>query len=399
MPPEAVQDTPVYTEKIDCFSFGVITVQILTREFPKPGNRREEIQIDHPRLPKGTLIEAHISEVERRQNHIGKIDPNHTLLPISLDCLKDKDVERPTAQQLCKRIEALKEGPQYNERIRASSTTEQLQGRNDETERELRSLTEQHGQQIQRLQQVIQSQISQLNEKELTIAKKDQVLQQKNEIIAATEQQLRFQTRENYQSGDERIKLQRQLKDKDETIASTQQHLKQQIQHNCLLERETKQANEERGRLETEIEHISWQLKKSEQHIVQFQKQIAELEQMRLTPDTAFRRNNQNSSRASIKLIWREGERAPCGMSDYNNATIDGGKLYILHGNRVYAYTISSSSWSRHSDSPTYNCPLVIIHNLLTLVGGLQCGTITNKLFSLSEEGTWTEKFPPMQTT
>ena len=120
---------------------------------------------------------------------------------------------------------------------------------------------------------------------------------------------------------------------------------------------------------------------------------------MRLTPDTAFRRNNQNSSRASIKLIWREGERAPCGMSDYNNATIDGGKLYILHGNRVYAYTISSSSWSRHSDSPTYNCPLVIIHNLLTLVGGLQCGTITNKLFSLSEEGTWTEKFPPMQTT
>ena len=209
MPPEAVQDTPVYTEKIDCFSFGVITVQILTREFPKPGNRREEIQIDHPRLPKGTLIEAHISEVERRQNHIGKIDPNHTLLPISLDCLKDKDVERPTAQQLCKRIEALKEGPQYNERIRASSTTEQLQGRNDETERELRSLTEQHGQQIQRLQQVIQSQISQLNEKELTITKKDQVLQQKNEIIAATEQQLRFQTRENYQSEDERIKLQR----------------------------------------------------------------------------------------------------------------------------------------------------------------------------------------------
>ena len=38
MPPEAVQDKPVYTEKIDCFSFGVIIVQILTREFPKPGN-------------------------------------------------------------------------------------------------------------------------------------------------------------------------------------------------------------------------------------------------------------------------------------------------------------------------------------------------------------------------
>ena len=35
MPPEAVQDKPVYTEKIDCFSFGVITVQILAQQFPK----------------------------------------------------------------------------------------------------------------------------------------------------------------------------------------------------------------------------------------------------------------------------------------------------------------------------------------------------------------------------
>jgi hypothetical protein len=30
MPPEAVQDKPEYTEKIGCFSFGVITLQILT---------------------------------------------------------------------------------------------------------------------------------------------------------------------------------------------------------------------------------------------------------------------------------------------------------------------------------------------------------------------------------
>ena len=35
MPPEAVQDKLVYTEKIDCFSFGVITVQILAQQFPK----------------------------------------------------------------------------------------------------------------------------------------------------------------------------------------------------------------------------------------------------------------------------------------------------------------------------------------------------------------------------
>ena len=44
MPPEAVRDKPVYTEKIDCFSFGVIVVQILTQQFPMPGDRRKTIK-------------------------------------------------------------------------------------------------------------------------------------------------------------------------------------------------------------------------------------------------------------------------------------------------------------------------------------------------------------------
>ena len=35
MPPEAMEEHPKYTEKLDCFSFGVITVQILTRKYPK----------------------------------------------------------------------------------------------------------------------------------------------------------------------------------------------------------------------------------------------------------------------------------------------------------------------------------------------------------------------------
>ena len=38
-----------------------------------------------------------IPEVDRRQYHISLVDPNHTLLPISLDCLKYRDIERPSA--------------------------------------------------------------------------------------------------------------------------------------------------------------------------------------------------------------------------------------------------------------------------------------------------------------
>ena len=59
MPPEAVKDKPVYTEKIDCFSFGVILVQILTLHFPKPGDRYKEVEANHRyedrRYPKGVV--------------------------------------------------------------------------------------------------------------------------------------------------------------------------------------------------------------------------------------------------------------------------------------------------------------------------------------------------------
>ena len=59
MPPEAVKDKPVYTEKIDCFSFGVIAIQIMTRLFPQPGDRRREIVIENV-----GVVEKRISELE-----------------------------------------------------------------------------------------------------------------------------------------------------------------------------------------------------------------------------------------------------------------------------------------------------------------------------------------------
>ena len=77
----------------------------------------------------------------------GTIDPNHPLKEILLDCLKDRDVERPSAQQLCEDlVAALKEGPQYSESVRvveARSTAEQ------DRDKELRSLRYQHSQQVQ----------------------------------------------------------------------------------------------------------------------------------------------------------------------------------------------------------------------------------------------------------
>ena len=90
MPPEALREPPRYTKKLDCFSEGVIMIQVCTRLWPEPGPRAQIIQ--DSRYPMG-VVEAPVSETERRKNHIDLIDPNHTLLPITIDCLQFQDKE------------------------------------------------------------------------------------------------------------------------------------------------------------------------------------------------------------------------------------------------------------------------------------------------------------------
>ena len=116
MPPEALKEPPVYSKKLDCFSFGVLEVQITTRQFPDPSVRFKTIDIPDPRIPNGT-VDVPVPEVERRQSHIDLVDPAHPLLPVALNCLKDRDRERPSAQELCNRLAALKDTPQYGESV------------------------------------------------------------------------------------------------------------------------------------------------------------------------------------------------------------------------------------------------------------------------------------------
>ena len=44
MSPEALDEAKSYTAKLDIFSFGVIVIQILTRQFPNPTDRFRTVQ-------------------------------------------------------------------------------------------------------------------------------------------------------------------------------------------------------------------------------------------------------------------------------------------------------------------------------------------------------------------
>ena len=369
MPPEAVRDRPVYTEKIDCFSFGVITLQMLTRKFPKPGDRTKEVEITQPGLPSGTVAEIRVPEIERRQNHIGEVDPNHALLRVTLDCLKDRDIERPSAQQLYERVAALKENQEYSESVRAGqerNTTEQ--GGREERERELRSLRQQH----------------------------DEVVRQKDEVIAAGQgemEQLRRQLAVAMATS------QQQLGRKENEIEQLRREVRSLTQQHAVTMATSQQQENQIQCLRREKDRVSQQLEESERVIAQFRGRIAELEQVRPATDTT----TSSRRRERIKMTWREERKAPFKSSSSFNAVADGSNVYITTGYRqVYAYTTSTSTWSQLPDSRTCNCPIIIINNLLTLVGGLRdsATTTTNQLVSLTGEGRgrrWTEVSQPCQ--
>ena len=217
MPPEAVQDTPLYTEKIGCFSFGVIILQILTQLFPKPGDRMQEVGFNHPGFPSGAVL-VRMPEVSRRQNHISKVDPDHPLLPVILDCLKDKDDERPSAHQLCERIAELKGMEKYINSARMVSLKEE------------------------KYQQLMQ----QLQHKDQVIA---QLERDKNHVLIEKERQLQ-----------ERDEARRQSEERERQLEQVNQQLKQAeqviVQLRSLRDQQNPEAKKELANIK-----LKWRLR------------------------------------------------------------------------------------------------------------------------------------------
>ena len=276
MSPEALRDRPVYTDKLDSFSLGVLCVQIMTRQFPDPGDR--VIKVEDSRYPTGT-IEVRLPEIERRQSHIDLIDPAHPLLPIALDCLKDRDRERPSCHEICGRMSTLRSSPKYTESVQQSQVnTKPTQSANRESrEREI-----QQSQQIQDLQQQLhtnddqlrtlrnhlrkkerenqqqQQQIvglqTHLTAKDEQLAGKDHQVQQKEAGIAAHQQEIQ-QLRQQLQSSEQVASYPGSWYEASEQVAAEfQQILLAREKMNQDLQRQIKYCNSSQGREEVRDE-------------------------------------------------------------------------------------------------------------------------------------------------
>ena len=272
MPPEALNDPPVYTKKLDTFSFGVLGIQIITRQFPDPGPRTKQVQ--DPRDPKRQLQEV-VPETERRKSHIDLIDPTHPLVPISMSCLSNNEEDRPSAQELCHHLAALKETPQYGDSV--------------------------------------------------------QQAQERTRVATEVEKRIR--------------ELQQENKLKQEMIQKLQE------ENQCL------------------------------------QKQLQ-------VKDKVLQRK--------LTLKWEQCEAAPDKMKR-GSAIVCGSLAYFrpAFSRKLYSYNLDKERWSILLDCPQDHCILTVINGIVTVVGGEQSSSLTNKLLSLavSKNGRWewVEHFPPMK--
>ena len=141
MPPEALDEPPVYTKKLDCFSEGVIMIQVCTRLWPESGPRNKTVP--YPTSPTG-IMKLPVPESERRKNHIDMIDHGHGLLPIAMDCLHYQENERPSSEELCQRLAGLKETKEYRESVeqveRMQNDIAELERRMGEMQKEKQQL-------------------------------------------------------------------------------------------------------------------------------------------------------------------------------------------------------------------------------------------------------------------
>ena len=387
MSPEVLEEPPFYTDKLDVFSFGVLLVQIMTRHFPNPGPRFQAISV--PNYTEGTVRVA-VPETQRRSAHLKLIAYTHPLKAIAISCLKGKERERPSTQQLSNTLSELKRAPHYTESLQQAQTgvgggrevdslrgqVRDLQQQNHTLEQEIEQQRGKNKQlqtvhdrvvaQNQRLEQQLQGQ------RVLTEAKMRDV-QQLQSNVKEKEREL-VQNRHAIEASEQLVaQFQQSLQQKDKTISDLWQ---------------TTSAHERKiQQLEQQDKHVGSQLSQP--------LAAAKVSQAAVVP--AVQRN-------ITQLRWEEGKRAPERMLR-GAAVIEGNTVYISpYGSQeVYSCHVISwdQQWSTLASHPYSDFSLVLINGLLTSVGGHGSSGYINSLFSLTREGAkrqWSVVFPAMPT-
>ena len=345
MSPEALDEPACHTRKLDIFSFGVLLIEIMTRRFPDPGPRLKRVKIQA--YQEGSL-RAPIAETERRTSHLKLIEDTHPLKTKAIHCLKNREVERPSAMQLNNTLSELKQAPRY-----------------------LHSVQVDHRDQTQEVIRAHQEEIQQ----------KDALAEQRQ--------------RENEEFQGEMLANIQQLRQELQTSTTELEAAQNTVRDK---EREFERKEEALQNKEREHQERAGALMNSEDLVAQFQQTLEQKER-----ELRELQRIISAQQGQGQLKWESGKKAPEEMRR-GALVVDGNKVYINCSTslRVYCYdhTLQEQQWSSLPNKQHYRSSLAIIEGTVTSIGGRN-DTCTNVLLSLTREGRrqqWTKRYPAMPT-
>ena len=390
MPPEALSEPPVYSKKIDCFSFGVLQIQIMTRQFPDPGPAVRVVE--DSRSPTGTT-KMPILDSERRKSHIDLIDPTHTLLPTALSCLSYSEKDRPSAQDLCQQLAAVKEAPRYQLQIlqRELQTKEQqLQ----DSQRHTGTLQ----QELQDSQRQIQQLTHQVEEKQHTIDDKETLLRELNQQLQSNEQV----TAEFQQNLLQHKQTNKQLQD---TIDQLRRDLQQAVEEKQAAERRLREDNQQlpiMPQVGAQPHEIITPPRPELQQPQEKQHAAGNGQLQRMKRPGSPPQKTVVQQKAMKDMRWQQEPNAPQKM-ERGSAAVDANIAYFNGRGSitVHSYDSDAREWHRLPDAPHTQSTLVVVQHILTMVGGEISDRATDSLLSLMGEGRdkkWLPNLPAMPT-
>ena len=281
MPPEALNEPPVHSEKLDCFSFGALIVQICTRLWPDPKPRFSTYCVPDPRDPsKTTEAQFSVPEQERRRSHFDMIDSADVLYPIALDCIKDNPSDRPSAHNLCALIESLKETEEFSTSVAAhlsgSSASDQLA-----------KLEAQYTKQRSRLESELQRLRETVDEAHREIQERNQMLDIRARQLQKVSLSLAERDRENdhlklsiVREGDSKMmqsdiieSLEREIESKDCEIARLEQQM--EVQNQTIRDQQYLSKNED-----YQLRNMEFDLSSKGEQIRQLQHELTQVQSL-----------------------------------------------------------------------------------------------------------------------
>ena len=263
MSPEALDEAKSYTAKLDIFSFGVIVIQILTKQFPNPTDRFRTVHV--PQL-NDEEVRVLIPETERRQAHLQLIPDTHSMKPLALQCLK-KEMQRPSALQLSERLSDLKQAPQYTESMHQAQIGSEIQPLKKVPVPRSRKATEQHARVTQEKEGIIEAKDRQLQEKQRIIEAKDRRLQEKQRIIEAKDRRLQEKQR-IIEAKDRRLQEKLRIIEAKDTQLQEKQRTIEENQHTMATNQHAIETKER------QLQQTQQQLRDSQQLVKQLQNSL-----------------------------------------------------------------------------------------------------------------------------